>query len=79
MTPLKVVEVLFPPVVSVPTPRETFPPVVPPPAREPIVSALPFNARETPAVLAKVTADVSAIALPPSKLRVPPVTDVEPV
>src|SRR4051812_33062470 len=79
MTPLKVVEVLFPPVVSVPAPSETPPPVVPPPAREPIVSALPFSARETPAVFAKVTADISAIALPPSKLSVPPLTVVVPV
>ena len=79
ITPAKAVSVLLPPVVKVPAPSVTLPPVAPPPAKEPMLTLLPFKSRTTPAVLARVTAELlpKALVLPackvPSSIAVPPV------
>ena len=79
ITPAKAVSVLLPPVVKVPAPSVTLPPVAPPPAKEPMLTLLPFKSRTTPAVLARVTAELlpNAVALPACK--VPPLRAVSPV
>ena len=79
ITPVKVVAILLTPVVKVPEPSVTFPPVAPPPANEPIVSFVPFKLSDAPATLASVTAEVSAIAAPPASCRVPALIVVVPV
>ena len=61
------------------TPLVTIPPVVPPPANEPIVSLVPFKSKVTPATSASVTAPVLASAAPPLSLRVPALIVVRPV
>ena len=57
---------------------DTLPPVAPPPCREAIVS-LEFTLKATPAVLAKVTVPVSAMAAPPLMDSVPALMVVTPV
>ena len=49
---------LFPPTVSVPLPRMTLPPVVPPPVREPIWVLKPARFKLAVAMLAMVTAEL---------------------
>src|SRR5262249_21441271 len=68
--PLKVVELLFPPVVRPPL-TVTFPPAAPPPASDPIVS-VPLIVKATPAAFASVIADESPQAPPPLSTTVPP-------
>jgi hypothetical protein len=68
-----VVEFPFPPVVRVVVPMLTLPPVVPPPAREPMVSLAPM-VRETPAVLERLMEARSPMAPPPLRTRDPPTT-----
>ena len=55
----------------------TMPPVEPPPWREAMVS-LEFTLNTTPAVLARVTVPVFAIALPPLMVRLPALIEVSP-
>ena len=57
----------------------TLPPAAPPPAKEPIVSFVPLRSRVAPATLASVTAEVSAMAVPPATCTVPALIVVAPV
>ena len=76
--PLKVL-VLASAIVRVwPVPIDTLPPVDPPPCREPMVS-LALILKVAPAVFAKLTVPVSAIALPPLIASVPALIVVVPV
>ena len=61
------------------TPLVTRPPVVPPPAREPIVSLVPFRFSVAPETFAIDTALVSGIAEPPETCKVPALIVVAPV
>ena len=71
MTPPK--SLVMAPVVSVPTPRVTFPS----PASAPILSENPARSRVVP--LARVTAEASEIAPDTPSRKMPPLTEVEPV
>src|SRR5438105_15894460 len=63
--PLNVVELLLPPVTRLEE-SETLPPEAPPPERDPIVSLAPLTVIPTPAVLPRLMAARSPIAVPPS-------------
>ena|GEM_PF-3804991 len=56
ITPPKLVDDPFPPVVSVADPRITLPPLAPPPASDPIELERPFRSRAAPLVFAKLSA-----------------------
>lgn len=74
------VDVLFPPVVRVAAPRMTLPPVVPPPAREPIVLLKPVISKIADASFAMVIAEPlpkACVTIP--ALSVPKLTVVAPV
>ena len=43
--------------VNVPNPKETVPPVVPPPEREPICALNPFKSKPAPATFAMTTVE----------------------
>ncbi len=73
ITPEKVVDVLFPPVVRVPVPSVTLPT----PAREPIVSAKLFRSKVAPP--ATTTALVLAMRLAAPSCKVPTLMVVAPV
>ena len=73
ITPEKAVDVLFPPVVSVPVPSVTLPA----PAREPIVSTKLFRLNVAPALT--VTALVSAMRFAAPNCKVPALMVVAPV
>src|SRR5579862_8446464 len=77
MLPLKVVDELVP-VVSVPEPKVTLPPVVPPPARDPIALLLLLRLRVTPAVLAKLTSELPEKAFTAPACNTPTFTVVVP-
>ncbi len=79
ITPPKLVLLLSAPVVRVPEPSARLPPVLPPPAKEPMLTLLLFRSSVTPAVLAKLTAELlpKAVVLP--ACNVPPLTVVVPV
>ena len=70
-TPPKEVLVLSVPVVRMKLCKVTLPPVLLPPASEPMVS-LAFNNKMVPLVVARVTALVLAMAVPPETAKVPP-------
>src|SRR3569833_193761 len=72
------VPILVNPPVPLITPVNVVAALLPPPVSDPIASENPFSARETPAAFAKEIAAVSAIALPPIRLRVPPLMVVVP-
>ena len=67
------------PVVNVPEPSETLPPVVPPPEREAIVSLKLLRSKITAAVLSRLIALLSAITPDAPNCKVPAVKVVVPV
>ena len=80
IVPLKVVLVLSLPIVSVRLPRLTVPPVLPPPASEPIVLSKPFSSISTLLALERTMAEVIPKALLATPARsVPCETSVVPV
>ena len=66
------------PTVSVFAPRVTFPPVLPPPDSEPIVS-LVARLSVAPLALASTTAEASGRAAPPKAVSMPALIVVVPV
>ena len=62
---------LLPAIVNVPVPRETLPPEVPPPDRDPRDWLKPFKSKPAPEVFARTTIEFSGRALTAPSWRVP--------
>ena len=70
--------ILLPEIVNVPVPRETFPPALPPPDRDPTDWLKPFKSKLAPATLAKRTTEFDEKALTAPPWKVPRLTVVVP-
>ena len=79
MLPAKLVLLLAPPTVSVAEPRVTLPPVLPPPASEPMLLLKLASARVAPLISANTIAELLPKARVLPACKVPAETVVVPV